>query len=93
MLQRLLTLPAQLTEEEEDDCGGGEVEAAHATSLDVADILDALAPGGVRGGRDGELRGVSALLTKRGEPPPQQQQQQAAVVEEEEEEKGRKVGN
>ena len=90
MLQRLLTLPAQLTEEEGDDCGGGEVEAAHATSLDVADILDALAPGGVRGGRDGELRGVSALLTKRGEPPPQQQ---AAVVEEEEEEKGRKVGN
>ena len=93
MLQRLLTLPAQLTEDD-DDCGGCEVEPAHSISLNVADILDALAPagGGVRSGYDGGLLGVSSLSTKQGEPTPQQQQQAAVVVEEEEEEKGRKVG-
>ncbi|CAL8264915.1 unnamed protein product [Gadus morhua 'NCC'] len=91
MLQRLLTLPAQLTEDD-DDCGGCEVEPAHSISLNVADILDALAPagGGVRSGYDGGLLGVSSLSTKQGEPTPQQQQQAAVVVEEEEEEKGRK---
>ncbi|CAL8272707.1 unnamed protein product [Lota lota] len=90
MLQRLLTLPAQLMEEE-DDCGG-EVEASHSTSVNVADILEALAPegSGVRGCHDGELCCVSSLATKQGE---QQLPQQAVAVveeEEEEEEKGRK---
>uniref|UniRef100_A0A8C5B1L3 C2H2-type domain-containing protein n=1 Tax=Gadus morhua TaxID=8049 RepID=A0A8C5B1L3_GADMO len=72
MLQRLLTLPAQLTEDD-DDCGGCEVEPAHSISLNVADILDALAPagGGVRSGYDGGLLGVSSLSTKQGEPTPQ----------------------
>ncbi|CAL8306356.1 unnamed protein product [Merluccius merluccius] len=89
MLQRLLTLPAQLMEEDDD---GGAGDASNSTSVNVADILDAVAPEGSRvsGGHDGELRGVSSLAAKQGEQ--QQWQQQVVAVEEEEEDKGRKVG-
>ncbi|KAG7252813.1 hypothetical protein CRUP_000780 [Coryphaenoides rupestris] len=101
MLQRLLTLPAQLMEEEEDD--GGEAPSSTSVTAAAADTLETLAAEGfavgVRvGGHNGELCGVSSLATKWGEQQQQQQQQQKQVVavvalveeEEEEEDKGRK---
>ncbi|KAG7267695.1 hypothetical protein CRUP_006519 [Coryphaenoides rupestris] len=100
MLQRLLTLPAQLMEEEEDD--GGEAPSSTSVTAAAADTLETMAAEGIAvgvrvGGHNGELRGVSSLATKWGEQQQQQQQQQQVVAvvalveeEEEEEDKGRK---